>query len=113
MRMITFLKILFFTILLCMLVVTITASLEKGILEAGKELWPDLWFRATLVDAYFGFITFYLWVAYKERGIFAKMLWFLFIMSFGNIAMAIYVLIKLFKLPPNAAIETLLVSRSQ
>lgn len=111
--MITFLKILFLTILLSMLLVTTIASLEKGVFEAGGDLWPDPWFKATLADAYFGFITFFVWVAYKERGNLSRIFWFLFIMGFGNIAMAIYVLIKLFKLPPGASLESLLVDRAR
>ncbi len=97
--MFTFLKILFLAILAAMLYVTITASLDRGVFEAGAALWPDPWFRATLADAYFGFITFFVWVAYKERGLLRKLIWFVLIMTLGNIAMSVYVLIQLFRLP--------------
>jgi drug/metabolite transporter (DMT)-like permease len=56
---------------------------------------------ATLYDAYFGFVTFYAWVFYKERGVWVRILWFLLIMGLGNIAMSFYVLIQLFRLGPD------------
>jgi hypothetical protein len=54
-----------------------------------------------LFDAYFGFLTFYVWVAYKERHWAAKAMWFVLIMGLGNMAMSTYVLIQLFKLRPE------------
>lgn len=78
-----------------MLVVTAVASLDRSLLDVGPELTSDPWFLATLFDAYFGFLTFYVWVAYKEPGVFRKSLWFLLIMALGNIAMSVYMLIQL------------------
>ena len=106
------LKLLFGFMLLAMLAVTIAASLDRGVFQALGDLWADLWFKATLLDAYFGFITFYLWVAYKEQRIFAKIMWFVLIMCFGNIAMAVYMLIQLFRMAPNEPMETLLLKRT-
>ncbi|HEX9652845.1 MAG TPA: DUF1475 family protein [bacterium] len=110
--MLTFLKILFFAILATMLYVTITASLDRGVFDAGAALWPDPWFRATLADAYFGFLTFFVWVAYKEHGFLRKAVWFVLIMTLGNIAMAVYVLIQLFRLPGNAPLRHLLLRKT-
>ncbi len=106
--MIVFLRVLFASILVAMLAVTVTASLDQGVFEAGSELWPDPWFRATLADAYFGFITIYLWIAYKERSWPARSLWFFLVMGLGNIAIAIYLLIQLFRLRPGDSPSKLL-----
>ncbi|NIR52749.1 DUF1475 domain-containing protein [candidate division KSB1 bacterium] len=106
------LVVLFLGILTAMLYVTTTASLDRGVFVAGSQLWPDPWFRATLADAYFGFITFYVWVVYKERSLAPRIIWFVLIMAFGNIAMSIYVLAKLFKLEPSESVEALLLRRS-
>ena len=103
-----FLILLFVAILLAMLWVTTAASLERSVLRAGEGLWPDIWFIATLCDAYFGFLTFYVWVAYKERGALARVLWFVLIMTLGNIAMASYVLIQLARLRPGQSWRHLL-----
>jgi hypothetical protein len=102
------LKVLFGAILAVMLYVTVTASLDRGVFTAGAELWPDPWFRATLADAYCGFIAFYAWVFYKEPSWTARSLWLVAILGLGNIAMSVYVLIKLFRLPAGAGAELLL-----
>lgn len=95
-----FLKILFGSIFCAMVWVTTWAGLQQNIFEA-SQVWTDPWSRATLFDAYFGFITFFVWVAYKERKLILKVIWFVLIMGFGNLAMSSYVLIQLFKLTPN------------
>jgi len=87
----------FVGILVAMLAVTTYASMDRSILQVGPPLTTDPWFHATLADCYFGFLTFYLWVAYKERSIAARLGWFLLIMALGNIAMSIYMLLQLRK----------------
>jgi hypothetical protein len=98
-----FLKLLFAGILIYMITMTAWVSLHKSILVSGNEFgWAESpWAVATLFDAYFGFLTFYVWVAYKERHWAAKAIWFLLIMGLGNIAMSTYVLVQLFKLRPE------------
>ena len=108
----TILKCLFAGILLAMLFVTITASLDRNLFEAGSEMWSQWWFRATLADAYFGFLSFFVWVAYKERRLWKKVVWFVLIMCLGNLAMASYMLIELFKLGEEESVTTLLTQRN-
>ena len=102
--------VLFSAILVAMIAITTMASLERSVLDAGRDLISDRWFQATLCDAYFGFITFYVWVAYKERSMWSRILWFVLIMCLGNIAMAIYMLIQLVKLPPSAPVSSILIN---
>ncbi|MFN0124027.1 MAG: DUF1475 family protein [Blastocatellia bacterium] len=104
----TFLKLLFTAILIGMLVVTVQASRAENVFTAAARLWPDRWFIATLWDAYCGFLTFFAWVAYRETKMTARVIWFVLIMTLGNIAMSAYVLIRLFRLPPNATARDLL-----
>ena len=66
------------------------------------------WFIATLADAYFGFLWFWAWIAYKEDSNLARGLWLLAILGLGNIAMASYMLLQLRKLPPGAGVDRLL-----
>ena len=87
--------LLFGLILLSMLGLTTYASRDRGILHVGPELMSDPWFHATLADAYFGFLTFYLWVFYKEATIARRILWFVLIMTLGNIAMSIYMILQI------------------
>lgn len=99
---------LFGGILVAMLVVTSYASLDRSVFDVGSQLTSDPWFQATLADAYFGFLTFYLWVAYKEVGIWRRVLWFVLIMTLGNIAMSIYVLIQLRRWNAERGVASLL-----
>lgn len=92
-----FLQLLFLIFFLFILWATIRASLDRSVLQAGTGLWPDKWFQATLVDTYLAFLTFYVWVFYKEAGWFSRVLWFILIMTLGNLAIASYVLLQIWK----------------
>ncbi|MDH3253976.1 MAG: DUF1475 domain-containing protein [Acidobacteriota bacterium] len=107
----TSLKIVFLLVLLAMLAVTTVASLDRGVFDAGADLWQDPWFRATLADAYFGFLAVYLWIAYKERTWGRRILWFVLLVTLGNIAIAVYVLLQLFRLPASATMDDLLLRK--
>jgi hypothetical protein len=105
------LKSIFVAVILLMLVATIQGSLDRNVMIALEELWPDPWFRATLADAYFGFLTVFVWIAYRERSLAAKILWFVALMLLGNFAIATYILIELFRLPADATIDRLLLRK--
>jgi len=106
----TALIILFGCILAAMVSVTTWASLKIPIWNAGPDV-SDPWSVATLFDAYAGFVTFFVWVAYKKSKRSMKVAWFVLIMALGNIAMAIYVLRELARLSPDAPFEDLLLKR--
>ena len=105
--------LLFGGIFAAMLVITVTASLHQPLWQwGGLTAEPDRWWTyATLADAYFGFLTFYAWVFYKERGSIARAGWFVAIMLLGNFAMATYVLMQLARLRPGEPVATLLLRR--
>jgi len=106
----TILKLLFSAILVVMLVVTVQASLHQAVWDwGGLASEPDRWWTlATLADAYCGFLTFYAWVFYKERGWGRRSAWFAAIMLLGNFAMATYVLLQLSKLRDDEPLERML-----
>ena len=103
--------LLFAAILLVMLGFTVRATLSRGVFENG-HLLPDVWFQATLVDAYLGFLTFFTWVAWKERYLSRQLTWFVLIMTLGNMAMSGYVLWQLYRLPRGTGIAELLTNRA-
>jgi hypothetical protein len=107
------LKLLFSAILIAMLVVTITASLRQPLWAwQGLVREPDRWWTlATLADAYFGFLTFYVWVWFKERSTGARAGWFVAIMLLGNIAMSIYALIQLGRWRDDEPVAALLLPK--
>lgn len=94
-----------------MILVTVRTSLQMPIWEAFATFGDNPWSVATLWDAYFGFLTFYVWVGYKESRWLWRTIWFVLIMTLGNIAMSLYVLIQLFSLKPSEEPWTILVQR--
>ena len=104
---------LFGAILITMIGVTTWASLRQPVWQWGGLTQPpdNAWTIATLFDAYFGFVTFYVWLAYKERGWAARIGWLIAILLLGNMAMSTYVLLQLRRLPKDAPIAALLTAR--
>lgn len=105
-----FLKFLFGFIFVFMVVMTVRTSLQVPIWKATFTGNPWAW--ATLYDAYFGFITFFCYVAWRERSLAVKLLWFVLIMALGNIAMSLYVLVQLFGLKPQETVNGLFQRKS-
>jgi hypothetical protein len=83
---------------------TIT-SLPKYAAVAGKEginvikgfetVCSEPWGLATMFDAYFGFLAFWLYTAWRERTVAARLGWFVALMLLGNFAIAGYALLCL------------------
>lgn len=84
---------------------TIT-SLPKYAALAGKEginvikgfetVCAEPWGLATMFDAYFGFLAFWLYVAWRERTVAARLGWLVALLLLGNFAIAAYALLCLF-----------------
>ena len=102
------LRFYFLIVLAAMLGVTTWASLQVALWKTPREVATHPWFIATLFDAYFGFLAFWLWVAWRETKWSLRILWLLLILLLGNITMAVYVLIRLAKLPKGAGFRELL-----
>ncbi|MFM7101866.1 MAG: DUF1475 family protein [Verrucomicrobiota bacterium] len=99
---------MFLGVLAAMLAVTGWASSEVALWNTPRAVATHPWFIATLFDTYFAFLTFWLWLAYKERAWAARLAWLAGILLLGNIAMAGYLLLQLFRLPPGAGLDDLL-----
>lgn len=99
--MIVTLRLLYAAIFLVMIAVTTWAASQENILKIPPVVLNDVWFKATLFDAYFAFLSFYLWVCYREKTILWKVFWFFAIVFLGNIAMSVYVLKALQRLKPG------------
>jgi hypothetical protein len=106
--MIWFLRILFGVVLGSMLGVTSWASFQCPLFAVPREVFTHPWFIATLFDAYWGFITFFVWVTYKQTSWLARGAWLVAILLLGNIAMAAYCLGELFALPKDGRAADLL-----
>jgi hypothetical protein len=104
--MILFLRFLFITVIGSMLWVTSWASLNQSLGDfARSATFRDPWVVATLFDAYWAFISFYVWVAWKEQSLPARLLWFVSIILLGNLAMAAYMLRELFSVSATGPLD--------
>lgn len=115
MRTRTLLQALFATLFCSLLAYTVWASFQQPVWQwrgpfAGEDRW---WTIASLIDAYYGFLTFFVWLCLKERGLLRRTLWFIAIMLLGNLAMAGYVLWQLRRLPPGAPVHHILLPQSE
>jgi hypothetical protein len=100
--MIWFLRILFMVIIASMLAITTWAGGQQSLSAfAHSATFRDPWVIATLFDAYWAFVTFYVWMAWKEQTLGARLLWFPPVMLLGNLAMSVYMLVQLFAVPPE------------
>ena len=103
--------ILFAAIGLTVIAVNVWAGMQVNLFDAWPDFQRNPWAIATLVDAYAGFLTFYVWVLYRERSLVARLLWFVLIMGLGNITMSLYVLLALWSLPRGASLTRLMERR--
>ena len=110
--MIIALRLLFVVVIASMLAVTTWASLHTPIFSIPREVFTHPWFIATLFDAYWAFIAFYVWVAWKEQSAAARIGWFVAIIALGNIAMAAYLLRELFKVPAAGPLDPVFTRRN-
>ena len=109
--MIAFLRCLFVVILASMLWVTTWASLQCPLFAVPRAVATHPWFIATMFDAYWGFLTFYVWVAYRQLAWSARIAWLLAILALGNIAMSAYCLAALFQVPAGGRVADVLIAR--
>jgi hypothetical protein len=108
------LQFLFAFILVSLTTYNLWVSAQQPVWQwGGLTTSPDnLWTIATLIDAYYGFITFYVWVLWKEPRAMPRTLWLIAILLLGNIAMSVYVLRQLVRLRPADSMSTLLSARN-
>jgi hypothetical protein len=102
-----FLKLLFGFIFAFMVIMTVRTSLQVSLWSALGSFAASPWAMATLYDAYAGFITFFVWLAWRERAVGVKIVWFVLIMALGNIAMSLCVLIQLVGLKSDEDVSAL------
>ncbi|MEY4799221.1 MAG: hypothetical protein RI978_1522 [Verrucomicrobiota bacterium] len=75
----------------------VTAKEGLNVLHGYITVCSEPWGLATMFDAYFGFLAFWLYVAWREQTVASRFGWFVALMLLGNFAIAAYALICLFK----------------
>jgi hypothetical protein len=109
--MITALRALFVVVLASMIGVTAWAGMQCPLFAVPRSVATHPWFIATLFDAYWGFMTFFVWVCYRQTSWTARIGWFLAIMALGNIAMSSYCLAALSQVPKDGRVSDVLTAR--
>ena len=109
--MIIILRVFFLVVLASMLAVTSWASLRCPLFAVPRDVFTHPWFIATLFDAYWAFITFTVWVCWKEQSAGARILWFVAVILWGNLAMSLYMLRELFRIKSSAQLGEIFSTR--
>ena len=66
-----------------------------NVLHGYVTVCSEPWGLATMFDAYFGFLAFWLYVAWRERTVGARLGWLVALLLLGNFAIAAYALLCL------------------
>jgi len=74
----------FAALLLSLVVLTVRASLDRGVVTAARALWPEPWFRATLADAYIGFLHHLALDRLAPEDRRARVLWLVLLFALGT-----------------------------
>ena len=90
-----------------LLLLTLRATSVRSVFD-NAALMKDVWFQVTLLDAYLGFMVFYIWVAWRESSLTARIGWFVMIMCFGNMATCVYLILQLRRLSPDRSASDIL-----
>lgn len=110
--MISFLKILLIAVLAFMIYEIIITSLESNLFLELPALIQIPWMRATLFDFYANVLCLFIWIGWKEKVLWKKILWLLFMVTMGSVATCIYLLKTLFALKPGEPLSTVFTKRN-
>lgn len=66
-----------------------------NVIDGVVTVCSEPWGLATMFDAYFGFLAFFLYVLWRERTAGARAGWFVALMLLGNFAISAYLLLAL------------------
>ncbi len=84
------LQIVFFIGFLVLLSLIIYGAAAYDISAQGQVMLDIFWGKFTFVDIYVSFIVFFLWVVFREKSVFTSIVWFVFIMLGGSMAICLY-----------------------
>ena len=84
-----------------------------NVLHGYVTVCSEPWGLATMFDAYFGFLAFWLYVAWRERSGLARLGWFVALMVLGNFAIAGYALLCLYQAPADATLDAIFFTRKE
>lgn len=90
-------KIIAWLGLLGMTAVLLNGFINGDFSQDGAELLANPWGIVSLVDLYAGFLLFSVWIGFREKSVFAAVLWIVLMMVLGFFTGSLYVLIALYR----------------
>jgi hypothetical protein len=107
-KMISFLKISLSIVWLFMVYMVVSTSMESSLFKEWDFLGSIPWMRATLWDFYANVLVIFLWVVYREKYWWVKVLWAILFFCLGSIGTIAYTLIQLFGLNAGESLQKIL-----
>jgi hypothetical protein len=108
----TVLKAIFGSISVFMVYLVIATSVKSDMFHLPAVVLNEPWFRTTLVDFYFNIFIISAWVVYRERALWASILWIIAFIGLGSIATTFYVLIQLMGLKQGEGFDKILMRKT-
>ncbi len=88
-----------------MVYIVISTSLQSSLFEQWNFLGSIPWMRATLWDFYANVFLIYLFVLWREKRLFPKIVWAILFFCLGSIATIAYLIIVLAKMKPGESLS--------
>ncbi len=112
-KMIKLLKYFLIAVLIFMVYVVVSTSLESNLFREWDYLSSIPWMQATLWDFYANILLIALWVTYKEKNRWKAVAWIISFFFLGSIATIAYVLVQFFTLDCGESIRAVLIKRNR
>lgn len=90
-------KIIAWLGLFAMTAVLLNGFINGNFGQDGGELLRNPWGIVSFVDLYVGFALFSIWIALREKNVFAAIIWIFLLMVMGFFTGSLYVLIALYR----------------
>ena len=72
-----------------------SSAKKIAIWDSFKWMWPDPWFKVTMLDLYFGFGLVSAFIFYREKSLIKGVVWTALLAGLGNIVTGIYLLVAI------------------
>ena len=108
----TLLKVIFGFISLFMIYWVFLTSMKSDMFHLSAAVLHEPWFTTTLIDFYFNIFIISAWVVYRERALWAAILWVIAFICLGSIATAFYVFMQLVGLKQGEGFEKVLLRKT-
>jgi len=90
-------KIIAWIGLLAMTIALLNGFINGDFFDDGNVILNNPWGIVSLIDLYVGFILFAMWIAFREKSIFACVIWIVLLMILGFFIGSLYVLVVLYQ----------------